>query len=176
VRAIGDLFPKDGRTLLLREEATSARLREALAGGDRLAALHLACHGIFDPEDPRRTGLVLTDGEVLAVDDLYGLEVQADLVVLSACHTGEGHLLRGEGVMGLSRAFLASGAPRVVVSYWAVDDASTKDLMVGLYRRMREEGRSAGAALHEAKLEMLRAGGPHSHPHHWAPFVLWGVD
>jgi CHAT domain-containing protein len=175
-RAIAALFPDEDRVLLLRGEATVARLLEASRRpGERLAALHLACHGILDAENPRRSGLVLGGGEVLTMDDLYGLDVPADLVVLSACHTGEARILLGEGVMGLARAFFVAGAPRVVVSDWAVDDASTKELMVAFYEGIRRDGLAPSAALRRAKLAMLRAGGPHAHPHHWAAFVLWGV-
>jgi CHAT domain-containing protein len=175
VRAIGALFAPDQRTLLLRETATGADLSRALSRAPgRLAALHLACHGRVDTERPRLTGLVLAGGEILSVDDVYRMRVPADLVVLSACDTGRGKILLGEGAINLARAFLFAGASRVVVSNWAVSDDATRALMVAFYARMLSDGLPPGDALRAAKVEMLRAGGAFAHPAHWAAFVLWG--
>jgi len=175
VEAIGGLVPAEDRHLLLREKGTAAGLAGALARHPgRLAALHIACHGSVDAVRPRLTGLVLTGGEVLTVDAVYRMRVPADLVVLSACDTGLGRILRGEGALGLARAFLFAGASRVVASDWAVSDEATRALMVAFYRGMLRDGLSAPEALRAAKLQALRAGGPASHPAHWAAFVLWG--
>jgi CHAT domain-containing protein len=176
VRAIGALFEPGARTLLLGEDASLGRLEEELGrDGRRRFALHLACHGRLDAEHPRQTGLVLARGEVLSLDELHRLRVPADLAVLSACETGRGRLLRGEGVLGLVRGFFAAGAPRVVASNWRVDDEATRRLMVAFYRKMLSEGLGAAAALRAAKQELRRAGGPSAHPSRWAPFVFWGV-
>jgi CHAT domain-containing protein len=169
VESIGKLFEE--RTLLLREKASPDGLRAALSGP--VAALHLACHGHVDPERPRLTGLVLADGAVLTVDDVYRLEVPADLVVLSACETGRGKPVRGEGVVGLVRAFFYAGAPRVVVSDWKVPDKSTRDLMVAFYTHLRTGKLAPAAALRAAKLEIMKE---YPHPYHWAGFVLWGLE
>jgi CHAT domain-containing protein len=175
-RAIAALFPEGRSRLLLREDATAAKLTAALAeGGGRLAAVHFACHGFLDPERPRLTGLVLAGGEVLGLDDLYRLRIPADLAVLSACETGKGKLVTGDGVIGLVRGFFFAGVPRVVVSNWKVSDAGTRPLMVAFYREMLERGRAPAAALREAKLAMLRAGGAGARPSAWAAFVLWGL-
>ena len=176
VRAIADLFPEDASRLLLQGEASVAGLSAALAEVDgRLAALHLACHGYVDTERPFLTGLVLSGAEILSVHDVYKLRIPADLVVLSACETGRGQLQRGEGVLGLARAFFFAGSPRVVVSNWKVDDESTRSLMVSTYARIAE-GAAPGAALRAAKLERFRRGGVRAHPYHWAAFVLWGLS
>jgi CHAT domain-containing protein/Tfp pilus assembly protein PilF len=176
VRAIAALFPDPGRRVLERERATIRGLVGELEKTEgRLAALHLACHGHVDTAHPRLTGLVLTGGDVLALDDVYRLRVLADLVVLSACDSGRGDHRRGEGMIGLVRGFFYAGAPRVVASDWLVDDDSTRALMVAFYSGMFRRGLAPGAALRAAKLELLRAGGPTSHPYHWAPFVLWGL-
>jgi CHAT domain-containing protein len=176
VRAIAGLLPAERRNVLVRGKATGAALREALASSKgRLAALHLACHGRVDPERPRLTGLVLSGGEVLTLDDVYRLRVPADLVVLSACETGRGRLLEGEGAMGLARGFFFAGAPRVVVSDWAVSDEATRSLMEAFYRGLLRDGLPAGRALRKAKIDALRSGGPLAHPAHWAAFVLWGA-
>jgi CHAT domain-containing protein/tetratricopeptide (TPR) repeat protein len=176
VRALSALFPKERQTLRLRAEASRAALLRDLAAADASRfAIHLACHGIVDTERPRLSGLVLSDGEVLTLDAIYGLRIRADLVVLSACDTGQGSLRRGEGMIGLARGFLAAGAPRVVVSNWKVEDRSTQDLMIAFYEAMRKSSRSPGDALRSVKLARLAAGGARAHPFHWAPFVLWGV-
>jgi len=139
---------------------------------DRLAVVHIACHGVLDTERPMLSGLALGGGDVLSVADVYRLRVPADLVVLSACETGLGPISDAEGVLGLPRAFFFAGAPRVVVSAWKVSDQDSKDLMLSFYRSMREGGRPAGAALREAKLQQIAAG--RNHPYHWAGFTLWG--
>jgi CHAT domain-containing protein len=176
VRELATLFSGKRSTVLLGEEASVSRLVEALKQpGGRLAAVHLACHGFVDAERPRLTGLVLAGGEVLGLDDLYRLRIPADLAVLSACETGKGKLVTGQGVVGLVRGFFFAGVPRVIVSDWKVSDAGTRSLMVALYRKMIEEKRPPGAALRAAKLESLRAGGARAHPSHWAAFVLWGL-
>jgi len=176
VRLIAELFPEEERKVLVREQATAAALREALARArGPWALIHLAAHGFVDPEWPRSTGLFLGGGEVLGLDDLFGLEAPADLAVLSACATGLGKLERGEGVIGLTRAFLAAGCLRVVVSNWKVDDEATRDFMVTLHAKMRKEGLPAASALREAKRAALRSGGAAAQPSAWAAFVLWGL-
>lgn len=174
-RAISELFPESERTLLLRDRASRAEMRRALESSGRRSAVHLACHGFLDAERPRLTGLVLTGGEVLSLDDVYRLRVPADLTVLSGCETGRGRLVRGEGVVGLVGGFFFAGSPRVIVSGWNVEDESARDFMVAFYRRMVKEGLAPGAALRAVQRERLAGGGARAHPHHWAPFALWGL-
>jgi CHAT domain-containing protein len=175
VRAIADIAGPDRARTLFGAQATSRGLAGALAGsGGRLAALHLACHGRIDPERPRLSGLVLSGGEVLSVDDVCALRVPADVVVLSACETGRGPVLRGEGVMGLARAFFFAGASRVVASNWAVSDDAASELMTAFATRLLRDGRRPGEALRTAKLEMLRGRPALAHPASWAAFVIWG--
>lgn len=175
-RAVAALFPEDRRTLLLGERATRDGLLAALAasGGRRLAALHLACHGVVDSRSPCLTGLVLAGHEILGLDDLYGMAVPARLAVLSACETGRGRLSRGEGVMGLVRGFFHAGCPRVVVTDWKVSDRSARDFQVAFYGSMVRDGLPPAAALRAAKLAALAAGGARAGPSEWAAFVLWG--
>ena len=173
VAAIGALFPEGERTILVRAGASVDALAAAAARAPgRLRAVHLACHGRIDPGHPRLTGLVLAGGEVLTLERLERLRLPADLAVLSACETGRGAVLRGEGVFGLVRGFFRAGAPRVVVSNWRVADEETRALMMAFYQGMLERGLAPGAALREAKLER-RAAAPH--PSGWAAFVLWGL-
>jgi CHAT domain-containing protein/tetratricopeptide (TPR) repeat protein len=173
--ALARLFEGEPRTLLVREEASVEGLDRSLRALETpLRALHFACHGFLAADRPALTGLVLSDGRMLTIEDLHRLRIPADLAVLSACQTGHGKVLRGEGVLGLVRGFFFAGVPRVVVSNWKVDDASTRTLMVSFYERMLAGGRAPGPALREARRALRRAPGL-EHPYHWAAFVLWGL-
>jgi CHAT domain-containing protein len=110
---------------------------------------------------------------VLRLNDVFGLTLSADLVVLSGCETGLGRQMRGEGLVGLTRAFMYAGAPRVVSSLWKVDDQATAQLMTRFYRHMLQGGERPTAALRAAQLEMSRD--PRwSSPYFWAGFVMQG--
>ena len=143
--------------------------------------LHFATHGFLDTERPNLSALVLSqldregrplDG-FLRVGDIYNSRLSAELVVLSACQTGLGKEVRGEGLMGLSRAFLYAGVPRVVVSLWNVNDRATARLMAALYRRLLREGDRPAAALRAAQLEIAKQR-RWSSPYYWAAFVEQG--
>jgi CHAT domain-containing protein len=140
--------------------------------------IHFATHGLLDEKQPELSGLVLTrtpgsreDG-LLQVYEIFNLELDADLVVLSACDTGLGNAVGGEGLLGVTRALLYAGAHSVVVSLWQVDDTSTPDLMVGFYRHLDKAGDKA-EALRQAKLTMIHEK-RFAHPFYWAPFILIG--
>jgi CHAT domain-containing protein len=176
VLAVARLYADEPRTVLLGGEATAQALLRALPRPPaRLRALHLAAHAFVDPEHPRLSSLVLAGGQVLDVDAIHRLRVPADVAVLSACSTGRGALLRGEGVLGFARGFFYAGVPRVVVSNWVVSDAQSAPILAGFHERMVRGRLSASAALRGAKLAALRSGGEAAHPFAWAPFVLWGL-
>lgn len=169
----------------------SSNLRAVGAKATREAALdpsladyrfiHFATHGYLDTERPSLSALVLSQLDAqnhpvdgfLRVDDIYNLRLNADLVVLSACETGLGKEVRGEGLMGLTRAFLYAGAPRVIVSLWNVNDRATASLMGALYRNMLRQGMRPAQALRRAQLE-LRRNKQWSSPYYWAAFELQG--
>src|SRR4029077_7276039 len=110
----------------------------------------------------------------LRTDEVFNLRLGSPLVMLSACETGLGKEKRGEGVMGLTRAFIYAGAPTVGVSLWSVADKSTADLMTDFYRRLfAQDDVSPAAALGDAQLAMI-ARKKYSAPFYWAPFVLVG--
>jgi len=155
--------------------------------------LHIATHGLLNAERPQFTGLVLSlvgnksqDG-FLRTDEVFNLHLGSPLVMLSACETGLGKEKRGEGVMGLTRAFMYAGAPTVGVSLWSVADKSTSELMADFYKRLlgapsgsasttasrSSTGVTASAAMRESQLAMI-AGKKYSAPFYWAPFVLVG--
>jgi CHAT domain-containing protein/TolA-binding protein len=178
VEAISALFPPGLRRTRLGADASEAALkREDLASYKRL---HFATHGVVDEQIPARSGLLLAPGGpeedgVLQLNEIFNLDLDAELVTLSACQTGLGKLVTGEGVVGLTRAFLYAGAARVAVSLWEVDDLATGRLMESFYRRMKAGERPA-EALRQAKLEMLRAEpAAWRNPYFWAPFVLVGA-
>ena len=110
----------------------------------------------------------------LQMREIFNLNLDADLVVLSGCETGRGKLLKGEGLVGLSRAFLAAGARSLVVSLWRVNDRSTSLLMEAFYLNLKE-GLGKAEALHQAKLALMKVEeGRYAHPYYWAPFILIG--
>src|SRR5262249_44638406 len=105
--------------------------------------VHVATHGLLDAERPQFTGLVLSlvggksnDDGFLRTEEIFNLRLGAPLVMLSACETGLGREKRGEGVIGLTRAFMYAGAPTVGVSLWSVADRSTAELMIDFYKRL----------------------------------------
>jgi CHAT domain-containing protein len=93
--------------------------------------------------------------------------------VLSACQTGLGKEIKGEGLVGLTRAFMYAGAPRVIVSLWSVSDRATASLMGRLYREMLRDGRTPAASLRAAQLA-LRSDARWQHPYYWAAFIVQG--
>ena len=143
--------------------------------------IHVATHGLLNAERPQFTGVVLSlvgnkthDGFV-RTDEVFNLRLGSPLVMLSACETGLGKEKRGEGVMGLTRAFMYAGAPTVGVSLWSVADKSTADLMTDFYKRLLTAGdtTTSSSALRGAQLAMI-ADKKYSAPFFWAPFVLVG--
>jgi CHAT domain-containing protein/predicted negative regulator of RcsB-dependent stress response len=142
--------------------------------------VHIATHGLLNAERPQFTGVVLSlvgnknqDG-FLRTDEIFNLRLGSPLVMLSACETGLGKEKRGEGVMGLTRAFMYAGAPTVGVSLWSVADKSTAELMTDFYRRLlAADDTSPSGALRQAQMSMI-TGKKYSAPFYWAPFVLVG--
>lgn len=177
VRAIAELFAADRVELFEGVEASERRVKTlpSLATARRL---HFASHGLLDEQQPAYSGLVLAaeeDGSedgLLQVREIFDLAIDAELVVLSACDSGLGKQVQGEGLIGLSRAFFYAGAPTLVVSLWQVTDSSTPELMTHFYRQVAAGG-SPSRALRAAKLAMIR-GGAWSHPNFWAPFIVLG--
>jgi CHAT domain-containing protein len=156
------------RVTVLGADATKAAVFKTPA-----SILHFAAHGILDTANPERTQLVLSSGS-LGLRDIYGMRVDADLVVLSACQTALGKEMKREGLVGLTRAFQQAGADRVVASLWKVDDRATAELMKHFYTGMLSgSGRPASLALQDAQRK-LASSKRWSHPFYWAGFVLQG--
>jgi CHAT domain-containing protein/tetratricopeptide (TPR) repeat protein len=160
-------------------EATESRFKSE---AHHYQVIHLAMHAFTDHEEPLQSKLVfsrendsLEDGYLHAFE-LYEQKLIASLVVLSACNTGGGKIIRGEGTMSLARAFAYAGVPSVVMSHWNVDDAATSKLMQYFYQRLAE-GETKDDALRGAKLQYLSTSTPSgAHPFYWAAFTLTGYN
>jgi tetratricopeptide (TPR) repeat protein len=131
--------------------------------------LHLASHGYFRRDNPMFSFLKLADSH-LNFYSLLDFDLKAEMVTLSACHTGVNMVFPGDELHGLMRGFLYAGTPTLVASLWAVSDRSTADFMTEMYTAIRA-GSSKRAALRQAQLAIKDAYG---HPYYWAPFVLMG--
>ena len=144
--------------------------------------VHFATHGIVNDKHPELSGIVLSlvnergeDQEgYLTLRDICHLDLPVQLVVVSACRTGIGQQVPGEGLIGLTRGFMNAGAQSVVVSLWRVEDEATAELMKRFYRHMFGRNKlSPAAALRQAKIEM-QAYPKWRAPYYWAGFVLQG--
>jgi CHAT domain-containing protein len=141
--------------------------------------VHLATHSFVNPEKPQFSGIILSQPEdtlnsrgILYSNEIYNLDLDADLVVLSSCESGIGKLVRGEGMMALTRGFLYAGASNIITSLWKVFDRSTSELMKNFYQNVLEDN-SYTAALRSAKIGMINNRAS-SFPINWSGFVLIG--
>jgi CHAT domain-containing protein/Tfp pilus assembly protein PilF len=176
VAEIASLFKPKKREVLVRDQATEDRLKAANLSDYKI--VHFATHAVIDEKKPARSSIVLTldqdpteDG-FLQMREVFNLRLRADLVTLSACETGLGRLVRGEGIDGLSRAFFYAGASSVLLSLWAINDQASFQLLERFYVHLRS-GKSIMVALRKAKLEMIDS---HvlDHPYYWASFIAKG--
>lgn len=176
--------------LRLGADVRPSLFRESLLG---YTHLHIAMHGHVDSEDPRHSGLVLSwdagDQGFVPLEDVLDLDLDAELVVLSACDTAGGRVVRGEGVQSLASAFIEAGSRSVVASLWRIEDRDAAEFMKDFYERYQGSGIHPARALRSSKLEFRRLRdrgkgvangdmGPEAataHPYNWAAFVLIGV-
>lgn len=202
-KEIQRLYPES--TVLLNRKATEKSVKDLSTKHD---ILHFAAHAELNEKDPLSSAILLAkDGKEdgrLTVKEIFEMDLNADLVVLSGCETGLGKLSRGDEFVGLTRAFIYAGTPSVVASLWKVEDSSTAALMGSFYKNLKTMSKSE--ALRQAQLELIRGkvgaellamrgvggitkGGEDSrvessspvsssvssvHPYFWAPFVLVG--
>jgi CHAT domain-containing protein len=178
VLAISKLFPADQRRVYLGAEA-----REETVKSEKLDAfryIHFATHGFLDETKPDRSGILLSrasqsseDG-ILRMGEIMRLRMNADLVTLSACSTGLGKLVNGEGILGITRTFFYAGARNVAMTLWNVNDSATATLMTSFYQHLNR-GVAKSEALRQAKLHLLHGSEPlWHHPYFWAAFVIEG--
>lgn len=178
--AITALVPATERMQQLDFDASLRTARSEALSQYRI--VHFATHGFLNSRHPELSGIVLSlvdengreqDG-FLRAQEIYKLKLPAELVVLSGCRTGLGKEIRGEGLMGVTRAFMHAGAARVLVSLWDVHDEATAELMAQFYRRLLGPDKlSPAAALREAQLSMARDK-RWAAPYFWAGFTLQG--
>ena len=157
-------------TILTRERATESWVREHIS---EFGIIHLASHGEFDPINPLFSAIRLapdrkSDGKLQA-DEIFGLKINADLVVLSACQTGLGDIRGGDDVVGMNRAFIFAGTHSLMSSLWRVSDVSTAIMMKQFYREYSRDDKAG--SLRKA---MLHVKNRYPHPGYWGAFVLTG--
>ena len=172
VLALEDVYRPNA--LVLNGQAASERNFKSRGGG--YGVIHLATHSLLNAASPLYSSIALTAAEqedgFLEAWEIMRQELNADIVVLSACETALGRLQEGEGMLGLTRAFFSAGVPSVVASLWSVEDRATRLLMERFHTGLRDGLRPA-VALQQAQLFLLHET-HYSNPAYWAPFVLIG--
>lgn len=164
-------------TVLSGSEVQESKVKVEMA---RHRYIHFATHGFLNDTAPLLSSVVLSvpmaesqDDGFLTARELFGLKLDADMVVLSACNSARGEVRSGEGIVGLTWALFVAGCRSQVVSQWSVDDSSTANLMVDFYRGLFTDKVSKGASL-AAAMKVLRSQTETRHPYYWAPFILVG--
>jgi CHAT domain-containing protein/Tfp pilus assembly protein PilF len=178
-RTVSSLLPASES--LIATDFDASRERALSDGMGRYRIVHFATHAILNDEHPELSGIILSlvdergspRNGFLRLHDIYKLNLPAELVVLSACRTGLGRNVPGEGLIGLTRGFMYAGAKSVVASLWQVDDQATSELMGHFYRALLKEGMTPASALRAAKREMLKRE-DYRAPYFWAAFILQG--
>jgi CHAT domain-containing protein/Flp pilus assembly protein TadD len=173
------LVPADSRLQAFDFAASRAAVTSSQLSQYRI--VHFATHGILNSQQPELSGVVLSlldeqgkpQNGFLRLHDVFNLNLPAELIVLSACETGLGEEVKGEGLVGLTRGFMYAGSPRVVVSLWSVDDEATSQLMAKFYKKMLQDGLKPAAALRAAQIEMWQQQRWQA-PYYWAAFTLQG--
>ena len=176
IEKIESLFKRNKEEIFVREAATESQLKNLNLNDYKI--IHFATHSLIDDKKPARSSIVLSlkndtmeDGFV-QMREIYNLELNADLVTLSACQTGLGQYIKGEGIEGLNRAFFFAGSSSILMSLWAVNDQATFQLMERFYTHLRSSNQIINS-LRKAKLEMIDSDAV-SHPYYWAGFIVSG--
>ncbi|MGD1845424.1 MAG: CHAT domain-containing protein, partial [Salibacteraceae bacterium] len=173
VEAVAQLFRGD---YYLNDQADEGRFK---ADASQYQILHMAMHGLVDKENPLSSRLIFgrtseNEDGMLHAYELYNMSLNADLAVLSACYSGAGKILPGEGSMNIARAFNYAGCPSVLMSLWQADDQAASGLVVDFFGNLRN-GRDKSASLAQAKRNYInQAAGLKTHPFFWAGFVVIG--
>jgi|GEM_PF-688218 len=177
--AIARIAGASNTSVFLGFNASPQRVREM--DWSRYEVAHFAAHAIVDPGSPEFSGIVLSmvhrngtpaDG-ILWLHDIYRLHIPVSLVTLSGCETADGKSIPGEGINGLARAFLYSGAHSVMGTLWSADDSSSSELMQSFYREFLDRKHTTGTALRRAQIHVM-SDGEHAAPYYWAGFILEG--
>lgn len=172
------LFKKAKTNVFKRQDATEEQLKKLNLADYRI--LHFATHCLIDDKKPARSSIIFSVGnpsaedEILQMREIFNLKLNSDLVTLSACETGRGQFIRGEGIEGLSRAFFYAGASSVIISLWPVHDQATSQFMERTYSHLRSSN-SIMNSLQKTKKEMI-ASDVLTHPYYWAGFIATGYS
>ena len=176
VAAVANLV--DDAYTYYNEQADVRQFKEEVG---KARVLHISSHGYVDPTDPNLSFIAFTQteeklqkDELLYFNDLYGLRIDNELTVLSACETAVGKLAAGETTMSMASAFAAAGARSTLTTLWQVDDAATRDLIVAFYREL-VQGRTRLNAINDAQQEMRQLG-DYAHPYYWSGLTLYGAN
>ncbi len=175
VKQIADIFRRYNKTTSVYLYSQASKDRVFSLGMNTY--IHLATHGFYNIKNSKLSGILLSPGknasdDVLRLGEIYGMELSADLVVLSACETAIGKLAPGEGLLGFVRALHYAGAQNVITSMWKIVDTTSANFMIAFYSHLLS-GREISTALRTTKLEFLNDP-MYSDPYFWAPFVLVG--
>ncbi len=176
IKQLGDLFDVGQSTIVLNEQANESVVKSFDFADYRY--LHFATHGTINTEIPDFSSLLLLpygqeDG-CLNMYEIFDLNFNADLVTIAACQTGLGKLVRGEGIVGFTRALMYAGTPSVILSLWEVADESTNQLFLDYYSKLASDGSDKYEPLRVAQLKMIESE-EYSNPYYWAPFVFIGA-
>lgn len=172
-------FEKHGREgqIYVKDRAGEQNFKAAVT--EKFRFIHVASHGFINESSPRLSGIIFSQNDsvssedgVLYAGEIYGLKLDAELVTLSACKSGWGKVIKGEGIMGLTRGFIYTGATNVLVSLWQLGDESTSELMIKFYEYVLT-GDDMASALRKAKLDFIRDK-KYAYPADWGGFVLIG--
>jgi len=178
-QTISSLFPSASSSQIFDFDASRTTATDGNLVNYQI--IHLATHGLANSKNPELSGIVMSmvddKGNIvngfLRLTDIFNLKLAANLVVLSACQSGMGQNVKGEGMVGLTRGFMYAGAQRVAVSLWSVDDEGTAVLMQKFYQKMLQQKLAPAAALRAAQIEMMQEEKWKS-PYYWAAFTLQG--
>ncbi len=183
---IDKMFNDKGLTAnsLMNKNANEYKLKTLLIN-NRYNILHIATHGYVNFEKPELSALILSkdpigiDDGILYSGEIYNINLNCDLITLSACETARGKISKGEGVIGLSRAFMFAGAKNMIISLWRVSDFATTELMTNFYKNLLKNYSEFSYntkyinALYKAKFHMINSE-KYSHPYYWSSFILIG--
>jgi CHAT domain-containing protein/tetratricopeptide (TPR) repeat protein len=164
IETLSKIFEK--KIVLTENDASFSNFKQHAENAE---ILHIACHGEFRQDNPMFSALRLADGWI-TVRDVCAMNLNAELVTLSACETGLNLVFTGEELLGLSRGFLSAGASSLLLTLWNVNDEATQNLMKIFYEEVKK-GKSFAESLRIAKLNFIKQ---NAHPYFWSPFILIG--
>lgn len=166
--------------ILEAEDATETNFKKI---ANKYSVLHFAMHAVIDNQNPMFSKLVftpekldstLTEDNMLNTYEVFNLDLNAQMVVLSSCKSGYGKIQKGEGILNMARGFIFAGCPTLVITLWSIDDMASADLMSFYYNNLAE-GMNKAKAMQMAKIKFLKNADPiHAHPHFWASHILIG--